>query len=84
MSRVVDETAICPVDGHLLLRSLLHVDCAADPHVVAATCVYGDEFAAALERDNVMATQFHPEKSQDDGLALLRRFAAWQPTAVAA
>ena len=45
---------------------------------------YGVEFAACLERGNVMATQFHPEKSQDDGLALLRRFAAWQPALAAA
>jgi glutamine amidotransferase len=53
-----------------------YADC-ADPSDVAATCNYGIEFAACLERDNVIATQFHPEKSQDDGLALLRRFAAW-------
>jgi glutamine amidotransferase len=55
-----------------------YADC-DDRSDVAGTCRYGIEFPACLERGNVMATQFHPEKSQDDGLALLRRFAAWQP-----
>jgi glutamine amidotransferase len=42
--------------------------------VVAATTDYAIEFCCAAERDNVMATQFHPEKSGDAGLELLRNF----------
>jgi glutamine amidotransferase len=40
----------------------------------SAVCSYGTEFTAALERDNVYATQFHPEKSQTNGLKLLSNF----------
>lgn len=46
-----------------------------DPTVVAATCNYGLEFCAAIRRDNLVATQFHPEKSQAVGLAMLKNFA---------
>ena len=46
----------------------------ADLSVVAATSDYAVEFCCAAERDNVMATQFHPEKSGDAGLALLSNF----------
>lgn len=46
-----------------------------DPAVVAATCDYGREFCAAIRRDNLVATQFHPEKSQAVGLAMLKNFA---------
>jgi glutamine amidotransferase len=51
-----------------------------DEHVVAATADYGGPFTAIVWRDNVMATQFHPEKSQADGLRMLRNFAQWQPS----
>jgi glutamine amidotransferase len=45
-----------------------------DETVVAATTDYGAPFVSAIERDNVFACQFHPEKSQRAGLALLERF----------
>ncbi|MGH7439723.1 MAG: imidazole glycerol phosphate synthase subunit HisH [Polyangiaceae bacterium] len=48
----------------------------ADPGVIAATTEYGARFASAVARDNVFACQFHPEKSQAAGLALLERFLA--------
>jgi glutamine amidotransferase len=41
-----------------------------------ATCLYGTEFLAAYEQGNVYATQFHPEKSQTNGLMLLKNFLA--------
>lgn len=40
----------------------------------AAMCNYGDSFMAAYEFNNIYATQFHPEKSQSNGLAVLRNF----------
>lgn len=47
--------------------------------VIAATCDYGGELVCALAKDNIVATQFHPEKSQDAGLSLLEAFLRWQP-----
>lgn len=47
----------------------------ADPEVVALSCDYGGEFCAMVWKDNLYATQFHPEKSQADGLKLLAAFA---------
>lgn len=46
----------------------------ADPAVVSATCAYGENFAASVSAGSLHATQFHPEKSQASGLALLHNF----------
>ena len=48
-----------------------------DVSVIAATTDYGVRFASAIARDNLFATQFHPEKSADTGLQLLRNFVNW-------
>lgn len=48
----------------------------ADPELVLATCTYSATFPAIVGRGNILATQFHPEKSQHDGIAILRAFGA--------
>ena len=52
----------------------------ADPKHVFTTTEYGARFCSALGRDNVFATQFHPEKSGRLGLELLARFGRWEGT----
>mgnify|MGYP003937295333 CR=1 FL=1 len=46
-----------------------------DASLTTATCDYGQNFCATIWRDNVWATQYHPEKSQRVGLRMLRNFA---------
>jgi glutamine amidotransferase len=46
----------------------------ADDAIIATRTEYGDTFASSVWRDNVFATQFHPEKSQKVGLQLLKNF----------
>lgn len=45
---------------------------------IVATCDYGLPFVAAIQKDNIFATQFHPEKSQRDGLNILSNFIDYQ------
>jgi len=50
-----------------------------EAEVVAATTDYPEPFCSMIWRKNLAATQFHPEKSQADGLRILKNFATWQP-----
>lgn len=45
-----------------------------DESVVATTTSYGIDFCSSIRKDNIVATQFHPEKSQDIGLKILKNF----------
>ncbi len=48
-----------------------------DESIVAGSTEYGVKFSSALTKDNLFAVQFHPEKSQHAGLALLKNFVNW-------
>jgi glutamine amidotransferase len=51
----------------------------AERAIAAGETDYPDAFTSAIARDNIFATQFHPEKSSVAGLTLLRNFAHWHP-----
>lgn len=51
----------------------------SDPAHILATTDYAGSIPAIVGRDNIAGTQFHPEKSQTDGLAFLERFLKWRP-----
>ena len=46
---------------------------------IAGSTEYGDWFTSTVARDNIFATQFHPEKSAEYGLKLYKNFVSWQP-----
>ena len=51
----------------------------SDPRHSTGLTDYGAPFTSAVARDNIFATQFHPEKSAADGLTLYRNFLGWKP-----
>ena len=62
-------------DEALFYYTHSHAIHAEDAAIVRGTCDYGDTFAAVLQvDDHIHATQFHPEKSQKHGLAMLNNF----------
>ncbi len=50
-----------------------------DPSIIAGTTFYGIEFCSAIAVDNLVAVQFHPEKSGEPGLKILKQFCEWKP-----
>ena len=79
------DTRDCPLfdAGSGICVYFVHSYCMADvsDEWTAATCTYGQTFTAAICKGNVMATQFHPEKSGEAGLRMLKRFAEWKGAA---
>ena len=77
----VDAGPGCPlfegiaVDADFYFVHSFVINCADDAHV-AATTPYGGGFTSALQQENLFGVQFHPEKSQANGFALLRNFLA--------
>lgn len=73
---------VCPVASHKLIvpgeAYFLHGFAYSGDHVLATT-EHGGQVTAAIGRDNIAGVQFHPEKSQAYGLALLQRFLSWAP-----
>jgi glutamine amidotransferase len=63
-----------PPDALFYFTHSYHVEChdAAD---VIATSDHGSSFVAAVQREHIFGTQFHPEKSQSHGLTVLKNFA---------
>jgi glutamine amidotransferase len=65
-------------DAHVYFVHSYGFACADARHVMA-TADYGGPLTAAVGRDNLFGTQFHPEKSQATGLALITNFLRWRP-----
>jgi glutamine amidotransferase len=88
-NRVFQGCAQAPANPHPLWRGIpdgayfyfVHSFYAkpSDARHTAGEADYGGRFTAALARDNIFATQFHPEKSAEQGLALYHNFLHWQP-----
>jgi len=55
-----------------------NVESVSDGDFIVGRADYGHEFIAAAAANKLFATQFHPEKSHDDGLRILKNFAAWK------
>ena len=62
-----------PDNSHVYFVHSFHV-VPEDKNVIATTTDYGMEFVSSIWKDNIFAVQFHPEKSQDLGLSILKRF----------
>ncbi|PWK63437.1 imidazole glycerol phosphate synthase subunit HisH [Aminobacter sp. AP02] len=75
---VFDGIATGPTGLHAYFVHSYHLD-ATNEKQVLATADYGGQVTAAVSRDNLVGTQFHPEKSQALGLALIANFLRWKP-----
>ncbi|WP_378946380.1 imidazole glycerol phosphate synthase subunit HisH [Mesorhizobium sp. ANAO-SY3R2] len=75
---IFDGIATGPQGLHAYFVHSYHLDASHDKEVLATTD-YGGPVTAAVSRDNLVGTQFHPEKSQALGLALIANFLRWKP-----
>lgn len=67
-----------PEDASFYFVHSYYPEPAGDQYCLAR-CEYGERFCAVVGRDNVVATQFHPEKSGRPGLRMLQNFLDWRP-----
>lgn len=67
-----------PQKSDLYLVHSYYINCKSETDIVA-TYQYGQTVTAAIMKNNIIATQFHPEKSQDHGLKILDNFINWKP-----
>jgi glutamine amidotransferase len=75
---LLDGITLGPDGWHAYFLHSFHL-VAAEPEDVVAVADYGGEVTAIVARDNIAGTQFHPEKSQRLGLALIANVLAWNP-----
>jgi glutamine amidotransferase len=64
-----------PINPHFYFDHSFHYDC--DENFIDARCDYGGWITAAISKNNIHGVQFHPEKSQKNGLKLFRSFFNW-------
>jgi glutamine amidotransferase len=81
-NRMAETQPDCPMfedidDGSFFYLVHSFYVCPEDESIVAGTTEYGIEYCSCVWKDNVFATQFHPEKSQAVGLRMLRNFWNW-------
>ena len=80
---------VCPRQGSVLYDGLLddptfyfvhsYYLAVEEAAVVSGMCEYGSRFCASVEKGHIFGTQFHPEKSQRDGLRVLKNFVEFAP-----
>jgi len=71
---------LAPLQGNQVYYVHSYYCAPEDPEHMLAVSSYGDyPFACAIGHDNIVAVQFHPEKSQKAGLAMLKSFVEWKP-----
>jgi glutamine amidotransferase len=71
-------TGLTPDEKVFYFVHSFYISC-KDTADILATCTHGIEFTAAIRHNNIIATQFHPEKSQDNGIQVLKNFVQWNP-----
>jgi len=81
-NRINEKQPGCPMfegvgDGSFFYLVHSYYVCPDDESIIAGTTDYGIEYCSCVWKDNVFATQFHPEKSQAVGLRMLRNFWKW-------